>query len=184
MASKATPLTESLEDYLEAVFRLENENGAVRATDIARSLRVKAPSVTGALRVLSDKGLVHYSPYGVIALTVAGKRLAKNVAARHKAFKDFLANVLCVEEKEAEEYACKLEHAVSPEILSRLRHFLHFLEECPLGGENWIKKFQSFCESGEPGANCETCMTESLSRFKKSRKNPKKIQTVVEEPIS
>ena len=75
---KGSGLSESLEDYLEAVFHIERKNGSARATDIALRLGVKAPSVTVALKTLGEKGLVHYAPYGLITLTEKGRRFAKN----------------------------------------------------------------------------------------------------------
>lgn len=38
-------LTSSMEDYLEAVFILQKQNGYVRCVDVAEQLRVKKPSV-------------------------------------------------------------------------------------------------------------------------------------------
>ncbi|MCK4511033.1 MarR family transcriptional regulator, partial [bacterium] len=59
-------LTESQEDYLEAILAILEDKQAVRAKDIAKRLGVTGPSVTGALHVLSAKGVVNYAPYDVI----------------------------------------------------------------------------------------------------------------------
>ncbi|MBP5586310.1 MAG: hypothetical protein J6Y92_08165, partial [Lentisphaeria bacterium] len=45
-------LTESLEDYLEAIAELIAVEGHAHAKEIAAKLNVKMPSVTGALRQL------------------------------------------------------------------------------------------------------------------------------------
>ena len=47
------PLSQSLEDYLEAIFHLIQENRVARVKDVAARLSVQMPSVTGALRSLS-----------------------------------------------------------------------------------------------------------------------------------
>ena len=58
--SDTVQLSASLEDYLEAIFRLINEKGAAKAKDIANHMKVKRPSVTGALKSLAKKNLINY----------------------------------------------------------------------------------------------------------------------------
>ncbi|HEV58563.1 MAG TPA: MarR family transcriptional regulator, partial [Phycisphaerales bacterium] len=60
--ARSVSLTASLEDYLEAIFHLENKDKVARSKDIAGALGVARPSVTGALRTLAGKGLVNYEP--------------------------------------------------------------------------------------------------------------------------
>ena len=78
-------LSESLEDYLEAIFHIESKKQAARAKDIAQRLNVKNSSVTGALHSLSEKGLINYAPYDLITLTPKGKTVANGVVRRHEA---------------------------------------------------------------------------------------------------
>ena len=60
MSRKERQLSTSLEDYLEAIIRLEKANRVARVKDIAGALNVQMPSVTGALKTLRDKGYVDY----------------------------------------------------------------------------------------------------------------------------
>ena len=62
-------LTKSFEDYLEAIYILGQEKGKVRVKDIAKSLDVKLPSVTEAVRKMSKVKLVEFERYGLIKLT-------------------------------------------------------------------------------------------------------------------
>src|SRR5512142_1982408 len=87
-------LSESLEDYLEAIYHLEREARVARAADIASRLNVSRPSVTGALRGLAERGLIHYVPYGTVTLTAEGRRAANAVVRRHSILKEFLEKVL------------------------------------------------------------------------------------------
>ncbi len=48
-----------MEDYLEAIFNLAGESSVARNKDIAELLGVSRSSVTGALRVLKEKGLAN-----------------------------------------------------------------------------------------------------------------------------
>ena len=94
MTNISEQLSDSLEDYMEAIFHIEVKKHAARAKDIAERLQVSNSSVTGALRLLSDKGLVNYAPYDIITLTPKGKEIAQNVVRRHKALLDFFVKIL------------------------------------------------------------------------------------------
>ncbi|HOF89644.1 MAG TPA: metal-dependent transcriptional regulator [Armatimonadota bacterium] len=154
-------LSASLEDYLEAIFLIAASKGAARSKDIAAHLTVTGPSVTGALRLLSEKGLVNYAPYDVITLTAAGRELAESVVKRHEALREFCADVLLLDAPTAEATACQLEHVIRGPILERLVGFVEFIKRCPRGGHQWIRGFASLCESGEIGA-CAACIRQCL----------------------
>ena len=87
-------LSSNMEDYLEAIFHISAEKQAARAKDIALRLKVNKSSVTGALRTLSEKGYVNYTPYDIITLTAEGQVLAKDVVRRHETLKDFFVKIL------------------------------------------------------------------------------------------
>jgi len=159
-------LSASLEDYLEAIFVIVKERQAVRAKDIAAHLGVKAPSVTGALRMLSEKNLINYAPYDIITLTAEGEVLARDVVKRHRTLHHFLKEILGLDEQEAQDGACRLEHAISPEILQRLISFIDFVQQCPRVGTQWIKEFNSFCVRGKMGENCAECISDCLKKIK------------------
>lgn len=138
MATTET-LSSSQEDYLEAIFHLVTEHKVARARDIADRLNVSRPSVTTALRLLAEKGLVDYSPYELIDLTPAGTRLAKDIVRRHTALKAFLMNVLAVGDKDAEETACKMEHIIPPQVMERFIAYSEFLQQTPQARARWVR---------------------------------------------
>ena len=51
---------ESGEDYLEAILRLQMENGFVRSVDVANRLEVSRPSVSRAMGLLEKDGFITY----------------------------------------------------------------------------------------------------------------------------
>ncbi len=69
-------LTPNTGEYLEWIYRLSKEQEEVTASDIARALKVSPASVTGMLRRLSERDLIHYQPYHGISLTEEGRRPA------------------------------------------------------------------------------------------------------------
>jgi DtxR family Mn-dependent transcriptional regulator len=162
-------LSASLEDYLEAIFRIVREQSAARAKDISRRLKVSRSSVTGALHALADRELINYAPYGVITLTDKGRVVAEDVLRRHEVLRDFFVKVLAVERKDADEAACKMEHAIPETILERFVEFVEFVEQCPRGGSRWIRGFGYYCDNDKETGNCEKCVELVLNEVRSKR---------------
>jgi DtxR family Mn-dependent transcriptional regulator len=160
-------LSASLEDYMEAIFHIEDQKHAARAKDIADRLQVSNASVTGALHLLAEKDLINYVPYDLITLTSKGREVAQDVVHRHEMLRDFFVKILAVDEAEAEAAACKMEHGVSAVILDRMTQFIEFLEACPRGGHKWLKDFESFCEHGIELKQCEQCLRRCIEELQK-----------------
>ena len=150
-------LSASQEDYLEAIYLIAQEKHAARAKDIAQALKVRASSVTSALRTLSALGLVNYTPYDLITLTSEGDGLARDIVARHQALNKFLITVLGVEPAEADKAACRLEHAVSKPILERFIKYAEYVERCPRGGITWESGFGYYCTNNCSDTECSRC---------------------------
>ena len=156
---KTEKLSASLEDYLETIFNLSKGKTVARSKDIADHLEVTRASVTGALRNLAAKELIHYKPYGYITLTEKGRRLAGRVARRHDVLHSFFSEILGLDEEVSQEAACRTEHTLGPEIISRLTKFIEFVTQADGRGKDMATKFAAFCkdhgeetESGESTA--------------------------------
>ncbi len=143
-----TKLSSSLEDYLEAIYHLEDRHKSARATDIARRLDVSGASVTGALHALSSKKLINYKPYQDITLTSEGRRLAGEVVSRHQTLHSFFVDVLDVEEELAQRAACRMEHSLPRTILERLQEFVKYIDSSGERGDEMIKNFKSSIAKG------------------------------------
>jgi len=146
--------TASMEDYLEAVAMLRGKGKVVRVSQISRKLKVKMPSVTSALKKLSEQELVEHERYGHIKLTPKGDEVARDVIRRHKALTRFFVQALGIDRETAEEDACKIEHVISPLSLERVIKFIEFIEACPLGEANFPKRFKYYLEHGKPPEEC------------------------------
>lgn len=105
-------LMESGEMYLETIYVLSQRSSAVRGIDIGEELGYSKPSVSRALGVLKDEGLVKKDEDGFIKLTEAGEILAKRIYERHSVLTKLLIG-LGVDEKTATEDACRVEHYIS-----------------------------------------------------------------------
>ena len=115
-------MTQSLEDYLEAVYVLIAEKRPAQVRDVAQMLSVKMPSVVKALHELKRLGLVTQEPYAPIKLTMKGSRVAKQVLNRHTLLRKFLMK-LGVSRKHADKDACLMEHILSAETIDRIRSY-------------------------------------------------------------
>lgn len=120
-------LREAGEDYLEAILKLEDESSLVRSIDVATELGVSRPSVNKAVGVLKKAGMVEQKPYGRIHLTELGRAQAIEVTNRHQTLKDFLIKLLGVDPAVADSDACKMEHVVSGETMTKLIKYVETL---------------------------------------------------------
>ena len=143
-------LSESLEDYLEAIYHIVAEKHAARATDISERLGVNRSSVTGALRSLSRRGMVNYAPYDVVTLTEQGRAAAERVVQRHRVLRDFFVKVLAVPGDVADAAACGMEHHVGELVLRRLGYLGEFLSRSrSRASRRWLGEFVEFCRLRE-----------------------------------
>jgi len=141
---KNNNLSASLEDYLEAIFNLSGESNAARSKDIAKLLGVSKSSVTGALRVLKERRLANYKPYDSITLTKTGRTAAAKIVHKHNILKSFFVNVLGIETDIAHQAACKAEHTLGPEVITRLLCFIEFVTKHSEKGYDLANKFKRF----------------------------------------
>ncbi len=155
---KSFDLSASLEDYLEAIFRLVQVKRVARAKDIGKRLQVSRSSVTGALHALAKRELINYEPYDLITLTARGQEAAEQVAGRHEALYGFFVRVLGVGEQEADAAACKMEHSIPEVILERFVEFVEFVDRCPRGGAKWLDGAGFFCGSCGSDNHCRPAL--------------------------
>jgi DtxR family Mn-dependent transcriptional regulator len=120
-------ISPSLEDYLEAIFRLQATNQPVRITDVAKEMQVAKASVNRAVSKLVHKKLLVHQYYGTLELTDSGKRRARVIDERHQFLKCFFAEILGVEPQTAERDACAIEHYISAVTMEKLIVFLTLL---------------------------------------------------------
>ena len=140
-------LSPQMEDYLEAIYLLCRERGVARIKAIAGRLEVTNPSVVGAVKKLKDRNLVVQEPYGYVRLTDEGREIGASITHAHDVLSNFLEQILGLDRETASLDACRIEHAVSPETVRRLRAVAEFIAgESQIHG-NWQKAFRRFYRS-------------------------------------
>ncbi len=116
--------SESIEDYIKAIFQLGRDGSAVQTSALAERLAVRPASVSNMMRRLSEIGLVRYERYRGAALTAEGERMARAMVRRHRLIERFLSEFLEYPWEEVHDEAERLEHAVSARFVEALDRLL------------------------------------------------------------
>jgi DtxR family Mn-dependent transcriptional regulator len=118
--------TSTVEDYVKAVYLLQEEASTGEATvaRIAGMLGVTRGSVTSMVRKLREANLADAERYGGVRLTPRGRTLALEMIRRHRLIEVFLVETLGLDWSEVHDEAERLEHALSARVIDRLDHFL------------------------------------------------------------
>jgi len=151
-------LSSTLEDYLEAIWRLEQGKGFARVRDIADVLGIASSTGTAALQSLHGKGLINYRPYEPVTLSPEGREKSERIVLRRRIIEDFLENVLGIAPRRAGPIACGMEHAVDREALQRFVCFLAFIKQHAPEGIDWLGQFRQFVKEGADGQTCRECV--------------------------
>ena len=116
-------IQESGEMYLETIYILNKTSDEVRAIDVGEYMGFSKPSVSRALSVLKNKGLIKKDKNGFITLSKDGEALAKKIYERHTVLTKLFTN-LGVDEKTATEDACRIEHYISDKTFNAIKRHM------------------------------------------------------------
>ena len=116
------------EDYLTAIYQLQQEELPVHTNSIARELGLTPASVTGGVKRLALLGYVRHEPYQGVTLTPAGERIALEVIRRQRLIGMHLVQALGYNWDEVYEEAKSLERAASPLFIHRVEAALGYPE--------------------------------------------------------
>ncbi len=106
-------LTNAEENYIKAIFKLQDGTAVVSTNAIAYDLDTKPASVTDMAKKLKEKKLIDYEKYQGITLTAEGRRYALQIVRRHRLWECFLVDKLAFSWDEVHEIAEELEHVKS-----------------------------------------------------------------------
>jgi Mn-dependent DtxR family transcriptional regulator len=112
----------SAEDYLETIYVLMKKNGRVRSIDVANHLNFSKPTISIQMKRFCENGYITYDENRNIHLTEKGSEIARRVHERHTLLSDVLI-AIGVDEKQAYEDACKIEHNISNKSFECIKNF-------------------------------------------------------------
>ena len=116
--------SEAIQDFLKAVYLLEQESERVQTSALAEALGITAPSTTEMAKKLARAQLLVHEPYRGMSLTPTGKRVALEIVRNHRLIELFLIETLGYSWDEVHEEAERLEHAVSDRFIQRVAEYL------------------------------------------------------------
>ncbi|MGZ5135887.1 MAG: metal-dependent transcriptional regulator [Flavitalea sp.] len=123
----------SKENYLKAIFHLQEAEGVVTTNALAHELQTRAASVTDMLKKLKTQKLLLYEKYQGFKLSNEGKKVALQIIRKHRLWEYFLVEKLHFGWEEVHEMAEELEHISSKKLIDRLDEFLGFPKTDPHG---------------------------------------------------
>ena len=126
-------LTDAIQDYLKEIYKLGSEGEDASVSALARRQGVSAASASAMVKKLAALELAKHQPYGAIALTPAGERVALEVIRHHRLLELYLAETLGVDVEDVHDEADRLEHVISEELESRIDRALGFPTHDPHG---------------------------------------------------
>ncbi|ABR57048.1 iron dependent repressor [Methanococcus aeolicus Nankai-3] len=119
-------ISSNIEDYLETIYLFIKKNDRpIRTTELAQLLNINPSAITSMAKKLHSKEYILYEPYIGIRLTEKGKEVAKKIIRKHKIIESFLRDYLKLDEKKASEEACKIEHVISDETITKLYNYMN-----------------------------------------------------------
>ena len=120
MLDGAEKPTRAVEDYVKAIYGLDERGCMVTTTVLAAELQVTASSVSAMLGRLRAMGLITHRPYSDVSLSASGLQLAMRVIRRRRLVELFLVESLGYGWDEVEGEAEVLEHAASDLFVERI----------------------------------------------------------------
>jgi DtxR family Mn-dependent transcriptional regulator len=121
------------ENYIKAIFHLQQEDDTVSTNELAAMLHTRPASVTDMLKKLKTKKLLSYERYKGVRLSADGKKLALAIVRKHRLWEYFLFNTLQFGWDEVHEIAEELEHVTSKKLVEKLDAFLGYPRFDPHG---------------------------------------------------
>ncbi|AJY77278.1 transcriptional regulator MntR [Paenibacillus beijingensis] len=119
--------TPSMEDYLERIYKLIDEKGYARVSDIAEGLEVHPSSVTKMIQKLDKDNYLIYEKYRGLVLTNKGKKMGKRLVDRHHLLETFLATI-GVQEENIYRDVEGIEHHLSWDSITCIETLVEFLK--------------------------------------------------------
>jgi DtxR family transcriptional regulator, Mn-dependent transcriptional regulator len=126
-------MSDTVDDYLKAIYLLGRDGEAVSTSSIARKLSLSEASVTGMIRKLAARKLLRHTPYRGVRLTLSGEALALRLIRKHRLWELFLVQHLKFGWEEVHDHAERLEHATDDELERRLFEMLGRPDRDPHG---------------------------------------------------
>ena len=133
LAVTRPPLSESIQDYLKAIYKLQTGEGRLSISALAREQGVSAASASAMVKKLAALELLEHEPYRGFRLTSDGEQVALEVIRHHRLLELYLAKTLGLHVDDVHDEADRLEHVISEELEERIDRALGYPTHDPHG---------------------------------------------------
>lgn len=125
--------SQTIENYLKAIFHLSQHQSEISTTEIASALQVRVPTVNSMVKKLADLGYVYYEKYRPLTITEKGKTTAALIIRKHRLTEMFLVQKMGFGWDEVHDVAEQIEHLEAPLFFDRIDEMLGFPKYDPHG---------------------------------------------------
>jgi DtxR family transcriptional regulator, Mn-dependent transcriptional regulator len=167
-------VSHAMEDYLKAIYRLQDQRGQVTTLRLAEELGVTGPSVTNMVKRLDEMRLLRHTRYHGVEMTPAGRKIALEVIRHHRLLELYLAETLGYAWDEVHAEAERLEHHVSDELEARMDSALGFPTVDPHGDPIPSREGEIASVSGMLLLDLDSGETRSVTRV--SDRDPEQLR--------
>jgi DtxR family Mn-dependent transcriptional regulator len=159
MSSEQVTVAE--EEYLQALFWLQEAQLPMTAANVARAMQLSPPTVSEMIGRLEADGYISRAADKTLGFTAEGREHAEAIVRRHRLIERFLTDVLGIPWDEVHEEAERLEHAMSPVLEERMLAAIGDAKTCPHGHPIVLGER----ERGSLLADCEVGASVTILRF-------------------
>ena len=121
------------EDYIRAIYLLQESGGPPGVQQIADRLRLSKSTVSERIKELTVAGLTISKPYSAVTLTKEGLTLGRDMTYKHRLIEVFLYKTLHLPIDAVHAEAERLEHACSDVVIDHMSKFLKYPTHDPHG---------------------------------------------------
>lgn len=125
--------TTAKEDYLKALYSLNQETNRISLTELSKRLEVSKPTANNMVKNLEEHGWVIYRKYQPVELTDEGRKMAALIIRKHRLTEMFLHKIMGFGWEEVHEIAEQVEHIRSEKLFDRMDEMLNYPTVDPHG---------------------------------------------------
>jgi len=161
-------LSQSMEDYLEAIWIISLKKKIVRVKDLMEFFNYKVSSINNAIKVLLKKNLIVHEKFEHIELTKTGTIVARRIYEKHQNLVTFFSKILLTDEEISKKDACNIEHYIHEETYNNIVCFMKYIKQIDADSK-FIDNFSKYLKENID-KKLEVTNIKKLSNLKKNEK--------------
>lgn len=118
--------TQTKENYLKAVYFLNQKSTLISITDLAHKMQVSKPTVNNMVKKMEKLSWLVYEKYKPLKLTSKGKKIGALIVRKHRLTEMFLSEIMGFGWEEVHDIAEEMEHLNSVILFDRMDEILGF----------------------------------------------------------